>query len=195
MVNLVGVLLRFRERRVALCANIFKMFNNFYVDNSIVSFDTVEEAVQCAETVTRALRSGGFVLSQWDSSSTTVLRPLPGKPIAAVDLDLDGLPTEKILGLFLDFSSDSFVPNASAPSSCKTRRQIVQAAAVWNKWAASLPALNALRIPICYCAYPYDANAVDLIVFSDGSEKAFGAIGYLRFELTPHLDPSRHLVH
>ena len=53
----------------------------------------------------------------------------------------------------------------------------------WNKWAASLPALNALQIPRCYCADPYDVNAVDLIMFSDASEKAFGAIGYLRFEL------------
>ena len=53
----------------------------------------------------------------------------------------------------------------------------------WQQWASSLAAVNDLRIPRCYCSSPYREDSTDLIMFSDASEKAFGAVGYLRFEL------------
>ena len=43
--------------------------------------------------------------------------------------------------------------------------------------------MNELRIPRCYCPEPYDEDAVDLVLFSDASERAFGAIAYLWYEL------------
>jgi hypothetical protein len=54
----------------------------------------------------------------------------------------------------------------------------------WQNWAGSLVAVNNLRIPRCFCTEEYDPDAVDLLMFSDASERAFGAIGILRFELT-----------
>jgi hypothetical protein len=46
-----------------------------------------------------------------------------------------------------------------------------------------LPTEQTLGIPRCYCSSPYREDSTDLIMFSDASEKAFGAVGYLRFEL------------
>ena len=53
----------------------------------------------------------------------------------------------------------------------------------WRDWSNSISAVNDLRMPRCYCPYPFNEDAVDLVVFSDASERAFGAICYLRFEL------------
>ncbi len=50
----------------------------------------------------------------------------------------------------------------------------------WTEWTKSLSAINGLRIPRCYVKEDY--TAVDLLMFSDASERAYGAIGYLRFE-------------
>ena len=52
----------------------------------------------------------------------------------------------------------------------------------WREWSNSISAVNDLRIPRCYCPHPFNEDAVDLVVFSDASERAFGAICYLRFE-------------
>jgi hypothetical protein len=43
-------------------------------------------------------------------------------------------------------------------------------------------AVNDLSIPCCYCWTQYHEGALDLIMFSNASKKAFGAVGYLRFE-------------
>jgi hypothetical protein len=53
----------------------------------------------------------------------------------------------------------------------------------WQQWAGSLAAVNDLHFPRCYCSSPYREDSTDLIMFSDASEKAFGAVGCLRFEL------------
>lgn len=53
----------------------------------------------------------------------------------------------------------------------------------WREWAESLVIINDLRIPRCYCAYDYDEDATELVMFSDASERACGAVGYIRFHL------------
>jgi hypothetical protein len=287
-VNLVGVLLRLREFRVALCGDITKMFHQvlvrkedasiylflnaprgqaeldvcrkkvhifgsvcssavcayvlnraaedadpedvdfavqevkgqFYVDNWVTSFRTEEEAVGGAEKLTRALKKEGFELAQWGFSSRSVLESLPGQSITALNVDLDGLPTERTLGMFLDFAADCFVLKATGIVGRSTHREVLRATATnfdplgclapvlivaklilqkickakvewdvaldkdladeWQQWAGSLAAVNDLRIPRCYCSSPYREDSTDFILFSDASEKAFGAIGYLR---------------
>jgi hypothetical protein len=197
--------------------------NQFYVDNWITSFNTEEEAIAGAAKLTRALAKGGFELAQWGSSSRSVLASLPGQCISALNVDLDGLPTERTLGMSLDFAADCFVLKATGNVSRSTHREILRATATnfdplgclapvlitakmilqkvckaklgwddlldqelseeWQQWAGSLTAVNDLRIPRCYCPFPHHEDATDLIMFSDASERAFGAVGYLRFEL------------
>jgi len=197
--------------------------SQFYVDNWVTSFRTEEEAVNGAAKLTRALKKGGFELAQWGSSSRSVLESLPGQSITALNVDLDGLPTERTLGMSLDFAADCFVLKATGSVGRSTHREILRATATnfdplgclapvlivaklilqkickakvewdvaldkdladeWQQWAGSLAAVNDLRIPRCYCSSPYREDSTDLIMFSDASEKAFGAVGYLRFEL------------
>ena len=47
---------------------------DFYVDNWLSSFQTVEEAVDAADIMSRVLKQGGFELARWGSSSGTVLK-------------------------------------------------------------------------------------------------------------------------
>lgn len=195
----------------------------FYVDNWITSFHTKEEAITGAAKLTRALAKGGFELAQWGSSSRFVLAALPGQSILALNVDLDGLPTERTLGMSLDFAADCFVLKATGNVSRSTHREILRATATnfdplgfpapvlitakmilhkvckaklgwddlldqelseeWQQWAGSLTAVNDLQIPRWSCPFPHHEDATDLILFSDASERAFCAVGDLRFEL------------
>jgi len=206
-----------------------EVVDQFYVDNWITSFRTEEEAESTALALFRALRKGGFELAQWGSSSRAVLSKLQSalpssscQPAAFLNLDLEGLPTERTLGVSLDFDADCYVMKAVGSVDCKTRREILRATATnfdplgllapvllkaklilqsvcqvsadwdapldpvvldeWREWSNSISAVNDLRIPRCYCPHPFKEDAVDLVVFSDASERAFGAICYLRFE-------------
>jgi hypothetical protein len=95
--------------------------NQFYVDNWITSVPSEAEAVHTAVVFTRVLKKGGFELAQWGSSSRRVLSQLPGSPITTLNLDVEGLPTERTLGISLDFSADCFVLKAVESVECKTR--------------------------------------------------------------------------
>ena len=46
-------------------------------------------------------------------SSRSVLESLPGQSITALNVDLDGLSTERTLGMSLDFAADCFVLKAT----------------------------------------------------------------------------------
>ena len=51
----------------------------------------------------------------------------------------------------------------------------------WKKWATAFSISNPLSIPRCFNASTITSTAVELHVFADASESAFGAIAYLRF--------------
>ena len=197
--------------------------SQFYVDNWMTSFKTEEEAINGTQVLARALMKGGFELGQWGSSSRAVLAALLGQSVAALDVELDKLPTERTLRIALDFAADCFALKKTGVVSSCTHREILRATATsfdplgflalvlivakmilqrvfqekygwntpledslareWKAWAGSLAAVNDLRIPRCYCRLPYDEGSTDLILFSDASERAFGAVAYLRFEL------------
>jgi hypothetical protein len=64
------------------------------------------------------------------SSSWTVLSSLPGQSIAALDVDFDGLPTERTsLEISLDFTADCFVLKTSRSVSCSTQCEVLRATA------------------------------------------------------------------
>ena len=97
---------------------VTQVINNFYVDNWLTSFKTLEQAINAADIMTRVLAKAGFELAQWGSSSRQVLHGrLKGD--AAIDLDLDQLPTERTLGLWWNSSTD-VEPNGN------TKREILK---------------------------------------------------------------------
>ena len=51
------------------------------------------------------------------------------QPAAFLNLDLEGLPTERTLGVSLDFDADCYVMKAVGSVDCKTRREILRATA------------------------------------------------------------------
>jgi len=104
-----------------------QVVDHFYVDNWLVSFDNENQAILFAGIVSDVLKEGGFELAQWGSSSKEVLLSLPGKPVSEVQLDLEGLPTKRTLGLKLNYATDSFMPTAKAPPDASTRRDLLRA--------------------------------------------------------------------
>lgn len=106
-----------------------QIVDHFYVDNWLVSFPTVEEAVYHAHLMTEALQRGGFQLAQWGSSSKAVLSSLPGQPIDSINLDLDCLPMERTLGLVVDYNTDAFLLKVLASTTGRTKREILRTTA------------------------------------------------------------------
>jgi hypothetical protein len=106
-----------------------KVKSQFYVDNWVTSFRTEVEAVSGTAKLTESLKKGGFKLPHWGSSSRSVLESLPGQSITALNVDLDGLPTERTLGMSLDFATDCFVLKATRSAGRSTHREILRATA------------------------------------------------------------------
>lgn len=55
---------------------------------------------------------------------------------------------------------------------------------VWQQWESELPLLQSITMPRCYTPACADSNTstVDLHIFCDSSEKAYGSVAYLRVE-------------
>ena len=59
----------------------------------------------------------------------------------------------------------------------------------WSKWKAELDNIHKVKIPRCHHPSGYKATDIQLHVFCDASELAYGAVAYLKFEFkteNPH---------
>lgn len=78
------------------------VLRNFYVDDCLKSVCSEEEAISLCSDLRAILLSGGFRLTKWSSNSGAVLSSIPVKERAEelrdLDLDLDMLPVERVLG-------------------------------------------------------------------------------------------------
>ena len=66
-----------------------RILSNFYVDNYLDSFNTVEEATAVCQQLMELHKKAGFPLTQWLSSSRELLSSLPSSDWIAPQLDLD----------------------------------------------------------------------------------------------------------
>eukprot|EP00117_Sycon_ciliatum_P035683 scpid49170/ scgid26997/ len=106
--------------------------NSTYMDDTMDSVETDEEAVQLYTELMTVWSGCGMSARKWISNSATLLEKIPAEHRAAsVNLTSDGLPTTKTLGISWQASSDSFSISATAAPQQQriTKRAILKAVA------------------------------------------------------------------
>ena len=103
--------------------------NDFYVDDGLRSTDTAETAVKLIKDSQEIYGEAGIYLHKVISNSKEVLEALPPHDLASsiqdVDLDLEGLPIEKVLGICWNAGSDAFTFRICLKDRPYTRRGIL----------------------------------------------------------------------
>ncbi len=105
------------------------VYNNFYVDNCLVSLPTDSDAMLLYQRLTEMCSRGGFRLTKWISNSRTVLNAIPeediDKKVNNLDLEHDTLPLERALGVLWCVESDVFKFKFTIEDRPLTRRGIL----------------------------------------------------------------------
>ncbi|XP_057292547.1 uncharacterized protein LOC130621256 [Hydractinia symbiolongicarpus] len=171
------------------CEIVDAITKKFYMDDYLDSMKTVDEAVSIAKTVTEALKSCGFRFTKWLSNSCEILKCFPNtETVINVNLDLNKLPTERVLGMLWNPNTDYFTfkvvnkPSAEIkrdwdeeiPTELKTR---------WLSWRSELEKITSISIPR-WLKLQSNNQLIQLHIFSDASINAYGAVAYLRIQDT-----------
>ena len=102
---------------------------NFYVDDMLKSFLTVEEAITVIQQVKDLCSNGGFNLTKFISSSITVLESIPDDSrrtaVKNEELVLVCLPDEKALGVKWDTEKDTLGFTIKLVEKPSTRRRLL----------------------------------------------------------------------
>ncbi|XP_062618752.1 uncharacterized protein LOC134280361 [Saccostrea cucullata] len=209
---------------------------NFYVDDSLISVDTVEEAVNIvAKTQKILMEEGNIRLHKLASNDPKVCAAFPNNDLAKelkdLNLDLDETPLQRTLGVSWNLSTDVFTFQVSRTLHPYTKRGVLATInslydpigflapvivkgkkilrdlmaekldwddplpedqySLWCEWRESLPALEDITIPRAY-AYINSAEVLrrELHIFADASQKAIGAVAYMKTyqtDGTPHV--------
>lgn len=87
------------------------VLRDFYVDDLISGESSPELAAKLANELIDLCKRGGFRLTKWTSNSREVLASLPPSELAAkeVNLELDELPVERVLGMHWNTDRDQFI--------------------------------------------------------------------------------------
>ncbi|XP_053698559.1 uncharacterized protein LOC128745509 [Sabethes cyaneus] len=88
---------------------VHAIVHQHYVDDMLISAETVENAIQLATDVKRIHESGGFEIRNWVSNSSTVGAALDGEETKEKNLSMgDADTTEKVLGMWWNTAADCF---------------------------------------------------------------------------------------
>ena len=111
----------------SVAANVLR--RNFYVDDGLVSVDSVSEAVDVMKNIKEMCHRGGFNLHKFTSNSKEVLKQILVKDRAEtvrnLNLGYDALPLERALGVQWCADSDTFKFVISLAEKPCTRRGIL----------------------------------------------------------------------
>jgi hypothetical protein len=113
------------------------------------SFETEEETIRFSQDSIASLSIEGFNLTAFASSSKKVLESIPEKDRATPirDLHVDALPTEYVLGLGWDCTSDKYHLRVKPMPSVNTRRELLSALArSFGPLGICLPVLTFAKI-------------------------------------------------
>ena len=101
------------------------MNRSFYSDDCLKLKDSTEETVHLAMQLRDLLARRGFNLTRWVSSEPDVLKAIPqehwGKSLADLDINLDSLPNERVLGMLWRIQTDTFGFDVHAPDNPRTK--------------------------------------------------------------------------
>ncbi|PFX16138.1 Uncharacterized protein K02A2.6 [Stylophora pistillata] len=119
---------------------------NFYVDDGLMSTSTVVEAVSVVKEAREMCAKGGFKLHKFISNNREVLESLPAEDRASgikdLDLDLDPLLMERVLGVEWCVERDSFKFKINLKDKPVTRRGILSiVSSVYDPFGMAAPLL------------------------------------------------------
>ncbi|XP_055623389.1 uncharacterized protein LOC129766818 [Toxorhynchites rutilus septentrionalis] len=145
--------------------------NRHYVDDMLVSVESVEKGIQLVQDVKKIHAAAGFEMRNWISNSSSVLAAVSEEITNEKNLDIgDECVTEKVLGDLENVCWDDPIEDLQYDK--------------WLSWLAIFPQITTVEIPRCYRVLtPAEAGTdVQLHTFVYASENGFAAAVYLRFE-------------
>ena len=118
------------------------VYKHFYMNDGLLSTDSLEEAIEMWKQMTELLRRGGFRLHKWPANDPDVLATFPEQDRSPRFLELseNKLPTDRALGVVWDAQGDmlQFTRLMGDPGTTK-RKTLSQAFSVWDPRGLFLP--------------------------------------------------------
>lgn len=101
---------------------VLRFLRDFYVDD-LMSSCSKSNAVAIAKELVGLAEKGGFKLTKWVSTSKDVLEAVSAEGVTTeINLDLDEVPIQRVLGIMWDVTQDVFTFKARIPEIKDTMR-------------------------------------------------------------------------
>ncbi|KRY46994.1 hypothetical protein T03_8777 [Trichinella britovi] len=172
-----------------------EILENMYVDDLATSCDTIEEARELASELRALLASGGFHLHKWASNEPEVLTSVPEEERSASNRS----DLWKTLGMHTAFRVFDPV-GCLAPFTVRAKMFLQtlwqrgtswdeplphDVMKQWRRWKQELPDLSKICLPRALVPVALgQVTRLEIHAFCDASEKAYGAVAYMRIETT-----------
>ncbi|KRX48311.1 hypothetical protein T09_7139, partial [Trichinella sp. T9] len=172
-----------------------EILENMYVDDLATSCDTIEEARELASELRALLASGGFHLHKWASNEPEVLTSVPEEERSASNRS----HLWKTLGMHTAFRVFDPV-GCLAPFTVRAKMFLQtlwqrgtswdeplphDVMKQWRRWKQELPDLSKICLPRALVPVALgQVTRLEIHAFCDASEKAYGAVAYMRIETT-----------
>ncbi|GBN76448.1 hypothetical protein AVEN_147682-1 [Araneus ventricosus] len=142
-----------------------------YMDDILAGVTSLSSAKRLQADLSKLLRRGGFELHKWVSNQPTLLNDISTSEYSFEDTQSN---TVKALGMLWKPQPDELTFkkldwNDNLPT---------EVLKVWNDFLVKLPAVNEIIIPRYILRD--DVTKIELHLFSDASERAYGAVIYIR---------------
>ncbi|KRY26864.1 hypothetical protein T01_389 [Trichinella spiralis] len=193
-----------REKRDCFGTVVDEIKAGMYVDDLVVSCDSIDEARDFAHRSSELLASGGFHLAKWANNAPEALVDLPAEEIFRDRYSC----LWKNLGISWNPQEDELTfrpPELAANQDQETKRNLLRTATsvfdplggltpftvrakrmFQSLWQTELNELPCIAMPRAYFQFsPTEASRLELYGFGDASEAAYAAVVYLRAVKTP----------
>ena len=108
--------------------------NNRYMDDTLESVESKEEAACLCKNLSEVMKRGGFHLTKWASNSPEALAEIPkADPAEVREIGPQGSPAVQTLGVVYEPSTDTFRIIAPTKKPAKTPREILSfVSSIWD---------------------------------------------------------------